>query len=196
MANHKNNDQGEQEVLLVGSGFQIVGNVSGLGLCVFDGTIEGSLVSDDVKINVGGKFIGELTCKRLDADGSISGKVNVEDVIFRSNAQIQAVLSYSKMTMESGAHFDGELHCLKSSIDDPEEWVSMNLPDDIVAKLRVARVKLLNAQDGSVAPKWARLLNDRLEIKRSYAKPDADNGLVLRITVDDNWYLVKISELV
>ena len=53
----------------VGSGFRLVGTISGTGLCVIDGLMEGTLNADMVKINPGATLIGEINCTRLDAGG-------------------------------------------------------------------------------------------------------------------------------
>ena len=101
----------------VGSGFRLVGTISGTGLCVIDGLMEGTLNADMVKINPGATLIGEINCTRLDAAGGVQGEIKTGEVLLRSSAVINGSLSYKTIVIEKGAKIDGDIKYESSSVD-------------------------------------------------------------------------------
>jgi cytoskeletal protein CcmA (bactofilin family) len=101
----------------VGSGFRLVGTISGTGLCVVDGLMEGELNADMVKINPGATVIGEINCTRLDAAGGVQGEIKTGEVLLRSSAVINGSLSYKTIVIEKGAKIDGDIKYESSSVD-------------------------------------------------------------------------------
>ena len=101
----------------VGSGFRLVGTISGTGLCVVDGLMEGELNADMVKINPGATVIGEINCARLDAAGGIQGEIKTEEVLLRSSAIINGSLIYKTIVIEKGARIEGDIKYERSSVN-------------------------------------------------------------------------------
>ena len=105
----------------VGSGFRLVGTISGTGLCVIDGLMDGTLNADMVKINHGATVIGEINCTKLDAAGGVQGEIKTGEVLLRSSAVINGSLSYKTIVIEKGAKIDGDIKYESSSVDHETE---------------------------------------------------------------------------
>jgi cytoskeletal protein CcmA (bactofilin family) len=79
----------ESNVLVLGSGFTIDGDVRGAGTILLGGTVKGSISAETVKITPSGQVFGVIECAQLDIAGKLDGSFNGEDVIVREGAVIQ-----------------------------------------------------------------------------------------------------------
>lgn len=189
-------DQKRNDILLIGSGFNIVGNITGHGLCVIDGSVSGTVEASDVKVNTGANINGELKCTRLDVNGFITGIIEAQDVVLREHAQIDGKLTYARMSMEAGAQIDGEVHLLSNTrkqIDN--NWIEVHLPEEVASSMAAGQKKTLSLPNGAPPPKWARLLGNTLQIDKNLMdRPENDNEAepTLMITIDNSSFLIHI----
>lgn len=186
----------EDDVFVIGRGFKVVGDVRGSGLCVVDGEIEGSLETADVKINDTGNFNGHMKCLRLDANGPISGVVDVHEIVLRSRASLDGKLTYTLMSMEAGAVIDGEIHCAKVSQSDRQDpdFIAIPFELSVLDALSSAQSVQLTLPNGSQTPSWIVLENKGVKVGRKKLlelKRHVECYFVA-LTLDKNTFLIDI----
>lgn len=86
--------QDDADFLHIGTNFKVVGTVTGGGLCVVNGVVEGKIESEAVKLNIASSLLGEVDCKRLDLAGAIQGNVHTHDALLRSTAVLIGTIHY------------------------------------------------------------------------------------------------------
>lgn len=79
----------ESNVLVLGSGFTIDGDIRGSGTILLGGTVKGYISAETVKITASGQVFGVIECTQLDIAGKLDGSFNGDDVIVREGAVIQ-----------------------------------------------------------------------------------------------------------
>jgi len=79
----------ESNVLLLGSGFRIEGNIHGAGTLLLGGMVNGSIQAETVKITESGQVLGVIECSQLDIAGKLEGGFHANDVIVRDGAFIK-----------------------------------------------------------------------------------------------------------
>lgn len=185
---------GQEAIFVVGRGFHLVGTVRGSGMCVVDGSVDGSLEAEDIKINAAGFVSGDLKCNRLDVAGRISGTIEAQDVILRGRASVEGKVSYTTIAMESGAVVDGELRCTKIKPTHHEPLYFFKLPDNIRTLISQAGSVELKLGDGTPLPGWISLQDTGVSIDRSkfqeHLKAGGTPDLALR--VDGQEFVVNI----
>lgn len=67
-----------EELFVVGRGFHLVGTVRGAGQCIVDGSVDGTVESDTIKVNAGGFVSGELKCNFLEVTGRVQGNIEAQ----------------------------------------------------------------------------------------------------------------------
>lgn len=97
----------------IGDDFQFVGTISGSGLCIISGVVEGTLNLAKVKVNHGARVLGEINCVQLDVAGGVHGKIATEDIFLRASAIINGDLNYRSITIEKGAEIEGDIRRLE-----------------------------------------------------------------------------------
>lgn len=95
---------------LISNGTTIDGNVTSSGDIRVDGILQGTL-STKGKVIVGnsGKVVGEVHCKNFEVEGSVDGKVFVDELLsLRSKSKLTGEITTNKLAIEPGAHFTGK----------------------------------------------------------------------------------------
>jgi len=104
--------QPEQESKLpniISIGTKITGDIETDGDFRIDGNIEGN-VNSKGKVVVGnnGFVKGEIICNNAEISGSISGKVNVSELLsLKSSSKVNGDIKTGKLSIEPGAVFTG-----------------------------------------------------------------------------------------
>ncbi len=106
----KNYEADNQAINLIGTGTTIEGNVTSNGDIRVDGTLKGQLnTKGKVIVGDGGKMNGEVHCKNFDVEGSVEGKVFVEELLsLRSKSKLVGEITTNKLAIEPGAIFTGK----------------------------------------------------------------------------------------
>lgn len=180
------------DFLHIGSGFKLVGTVTGSALCVINGCMEGTLQSDAVKVNSGATMMGEINCTRLDAGGDISGVIKTQDVLLRSTAVIRGDVHYQTIVIEKGAIIDGDIHRVVhstsvQSLDDVYQWV---LSAEVRELIPLAKVVTLTLGDGSPLPLGFGLQGSCIVVNRQKFIEHVKNGGVrsFSLKLDDQTF--------
>lgn len=157
----------KEDFFHIGSGFRLVGKVTGTGLCVINGNMDGTLDADLIKVNPGASVLGETNCLRLDVAGYMQGKISTDELLLRSTAVIQGAINYKTIVIEKGAEIDGDLQRTEKTSakhsDDVCQWV---LPEEIHGLINNAKEVRLTLSDGSALPEGFELNQSCITVNR------------------------------
>lgn len=91
------------------------GNINSSGEIQFDGALEGDVKAGSLIIGDKASVKGEIVCETVVVRGRVEGAIRAKSVSLASTAQIQGDILHSSLSVETGAHFEG--NCRHS--DDP-----------------------------------------------------------------------------
>jgi cytoskeletal protein CcmA (bactofilin family) len=91
------------------------GNINSSGEVQFDGTLEGDIRATSLIIGDKASVRGEIVCENVVVRGRVEGGIRARSVALASTAHILGDILHSSLSVESGAHFEG--NCRHS--DDP-----------------------------------------------------------------------------
>ena len=168
----------EDNVLLLGKNFSIVGDLIGQGTVIVSGKIEGNIISNRTVSELGSSIVGNIECKQLDISGSVKGLIQAANVIIRKGALVEGEVHYMTLAMEQGCEVLGKLKKISDkrlssqvqpgtigSATQPIESILLNFPDELKVQLQDLSVRAgarLTLIDGSQAPLWINLTQDKL----------------------------------
>ena len=99
----------EDNVLLLGKNFNIVGDLIGQGTVIVSGKIEGNIISNRTVSEAGSAIVGNIECKQLDISGAVKGLIQAANVIIRKGALVEGEVHYATLAMEQGCEVLGKL---------------------------------------------------------------------------------------
>ena len=91
------------------------GNINSSGEIQFDGALEGDIKAGSLIIGDKASVKGEVVCETVVVRGSVEGAIRAKSVALASSARINGDILHSSLSVETGAHFEG--NCRHS--DDP-----------------------------------------------------------------------------
>ena len=91
------------------------GNVNSAGEIQFDGSLDGDIKAGSLIIGEKASVKGEVICETVTVRGRVEGGIRAKSVTLASTAHIQGDILHSSLSVETGAHFEG--NCRHS--DDP-----------------------------------------------------------------------------
>lgn len=91
------------------------GNINSAGEIQFDGTLEGDVKAASLIIGEKAAVKGEVICETVTVRGRVEGGIRAKSVSLASTAHILGDILHSSLSVETGAHFEG--NCRHS--DDP-----------------------------------------------------------------------------
>lgn len=106
----KNFEMENPAINLIANGTTIEGNITSNGDIRVDGSLKGTMTTKG-KVIVGssGRIKGEVHCKNFEVEGSIDGKVFVQELLsLRSRSKLSGEITTNKLAIEPGAHFTGK----------------------------------------------------------------------------------------
>ncbi len=98
------------------------GNINSAGEIQFDGALEGDVKAGSLIIGDKASVKGEIVCETVVVRGAVEGAIRAKSVSLASTARIQGDILHSSLSVETGAHFEG--NCRHS--DDPLSDSSAN----------------------------------------------------------------------
>lgn len=104
-----------QKPSVVSEGFTLRGEIESSGVLHIEGSVIGTIKSDDVNIGHAGSIEGALTCVNLSIKGQLTGTVICDELTIAPSARIKGDLSYRFLTIGSGASIEGELTCREAA---------------------------------------------------------------------------------
>lgn len=132
------------------------GNINSAGEIQFDGTLEGDVKAASLIIGEKASVKGEVICETVTVRGRVEGGIRAKSVSLASTAHILGDILHSSLSVETGAHFEG--NCRHS--DDP-------LSDSSAKDFRRARPSagpaprpVTTSKDNGVAAAEAQSAND------------------------------------
>lgn len=100
---------------LISTDVVLEGNLVSTGEVQFDGNITGNIRAASLIIGEKATVKGEVACEAVTVRGRVEGMVRARNVALASTAHIEGDIMHSSLSVEPGAHFDG--NCRHS--DDP-----------------------------------------------------------------------------
>ncbi|MEL6791071.1 MAG: polymer-forming cytoskeletal protein [Pseudomonadota bacterium] len=100
---------------LISTDVVLEGNLVSTGEVQFDGNITGNIRAASLIIGEKATVKGEVACEAVTVRGRVVGMVRARNVALASTAHIEGDIMHSSLSVEPGAHFDG--NCRHS--DDP-----------------------------------------------------------------------------
>ena len=91
------------------------GNINSAGEIQFDGSLEGDIKAGSLIIGDQASVKGEVVCETVTVRGRVEGGIRAKSVSLAATAQILGDILHSSLSVETGAHFEG--NCRHS--DDP-----------------------------------------------------------------------------
>jgi cytoskeletal protein CcmA (bactofilin family) len=91
------------------------GNVESAGEVQLDGVLEGDIKASLLIIGERASVKGDVVCESVTVRGRVEGGIRAKSVALASTAHIMGDILHSSLSVESGAHFEG--NCRHS--DDP-----------------------------------------------------------------------------
>ena len=98
------------------------GNVNSAGEVQLDGALEGDIKAAMLIVGEKASVKGEIICEIVTVRGRVEGGIRAKQVALASTAHIVGDILHSSLSVESGAHFEG--NCRHS--DDPLSEASAN----------------------------------------------------------------------
>ena len=100
---------------IISSDVVMRGNVNSAILIHIDGSLEGAIKAGSLIIGEKASVKGEVVCETVTVRGRVEGGIRAKSVSLASTAHIQGDILHSSLSVETGAHFEG--NCRHS--DDP-----------------------------------------------------------------------------
>jgi len=206
----RQSDQGidEDNVLLLGKNFNIVGDLIGQGTVIISGKVEGNISASKTVSEAGSYVVGNIECKQLDISGAVKGLIQATNVIIRKGALVEGEVHYTTLAMEQGCEVLGKLKKIAEkqptpkstseiigSKNQPTEVILLNFPSELKVQLQDLAIRSganLTLADGKAAPAWVNLTGDKLGLlvnsNEIQALKNRNETLQLRLNVGGNYF--------
>jgi cytoskeletal protein CcmA (bactofilin family) len=94
---------------LIGSGTNIIGDITSNGDVRIDGTLKGNIaISGKLVVGPSGNITGDIQCQNADISGEIHGKISVgELLVLKASAKLLGDILTNKISIEPNATFTG-----------------------------------------------------------------------------------------
>jgi len=99
---------------IISSDLTLDGNLTSDGEIQIEGVIKGNITSASIVIGKTGSIIGDIAANKVIVCGRIRGNMRVREIIFSANCHAEGNLVCQALTVEPGAHFEGDCRHFKS----------------------------------------------------------------------------------
>lgn len=107
-----------EKVLVIGAGFSIEGQVHGEGVVLINGSVQGHVRADTIKLGESGHVDGHVECIQLDVAGKLDGSFSADNVLIRVGAMVNSsAQSVSRGTLSMGGGVVGQLLANKLKVE-------------------------------------------------------------------------------
>lgn len=108
----------QDNVLIIGAGFSIDGQVRGQGTVLVHGSVKGHLKADTVKLSETAHVNGHIECAQLDIAGRLDGSFAASDVVVRhGGVVITSAKAVSTGTMVLAGGLSGQLQAQQLKVE-------------------------------------------------------------------------------
>jgi cytoskeletal protein CcmA (bactofilin family) len=98
---------------VLASDLVIEGDITSSGPVDVQGIVSGQVRAPEIMIGVSGKIDGAVIAHALSVLGHISGTIDARNVSLSASAMVQADVTHERISIESGAHLEGQLKRLR-----------------------------------------------------------------------------------
>ena len=99
---------------VLASDLKITGDIVSKGSVEVMGEIDGSITADSLVVSHEGAIKGTIGAKTVDLRGKLTGKIDSATLTLRSAAQVTADITYTTLSIESGAQIEGSFKIKKA----------------------------------------------------------------------------------
>lgn len=92
---------------VLGSDLRITGDVTSTGIVEIHGVIDGNIAARGLVIGAEGAVKGTVSAETVEVKGRFEGRASTENLTLRASADVQADVTYSAVSIESGAQIEG-----------------------------------------------------------------------------------------
>ena len=92
---------------ILASDLKITGDIISKGSVEVMGEVDGSVSAQSLLVSNEGGVKGTIAAETVDLRGKINGKIDSGTLTLRSAAQVTADITYSTLSIESGAQIEG-----------------------------------------------------------------------------------------
>lgn len=92
---------------VLASDLRVTGDITSTGVIEVLGEIDGTIAARNLTIGTEGGVSGDVVTETVEVKGRLDGTVKTQDFVLRSTAQVKADVTYSGLSIDSGARIDG-----------------------------------------------------------------------------------------
>lgn len=92
---------------VLSSDLKITGDITSTGAIDVFGEVDGTIAARVLSIGAEGSVAGDVTAETVEVKGRLDGRVKTQDFVLRSTAQVTADVTYTSLTIDSGAQIEG-----------------------------------------------------------------------------------------
>ena len=100
---------------IIGAGLQIVGDLKCDGEVQIEGSFEGDVKCHTLVVGADASVVGSVECDSVRICGKINGRISAPAVELASTAHVVGDILHERITIETGAYFEGSLKHLNAS---------------------------------------------------------------------------------
>ncbi len=97
----------EKTVSHIGSDLTIIGSIEAQGEVIFDGRIEGDIVSGTIFVGDGAVVVGKIKSNIASVKGSVIGTVWARKIALLAGSKVEGDIYHNQLSIEEGAYFEG-----------------------------------------------------------------------------------------
>ena len=99
---------------LISPDLKIAGDLISAGDLQIEGVVEGDIRSRMLTVGEGARIKGSISSETVRVCGTVSGQINANSVILTKTAKVSGDIVHETLSMEAGAHFEGQVRRLGS----------------------------------------------------------------------------------
>ena len=93
---------------ILAADLRITGEISSSGQIEILGEVEGNVAAKGLVVGTEGRVSGTVSADTVEVKGVLSGSVKSQTFALRASAEVQADVTYTTLTIESGAQIEGK----------------------------------------------------------------------------------------
>ncbi|MEZ5922666.1 MAG: polymer-forming cytoskeletal protein [Parvularculaceae bacterium] len=103
---------------IISADMSLRGNISSSGEVQLDGSLEGDIRASTLIVGEKATVKGEIACESVMIRGRVEGGIRAKQVALAATAHIEGDILHSSLSVESGAHFDGNCRHSEDPLSD------------------------------------------------------------------------------
>jgi len=103
---------------IISADMSLSGNITSSGEVQLDGALEGDIRAATLIVGEKAAVKGEIACESVMVRGRVEGSIRAKQVALAATAHIEGDILHSSLSVESGAHFDGNCRHSEDPLSD------------------------------------------------------------------------------